>query len=167
MDTKIVALRRERLREWLQTHAVPPREKSYFSQLKTTGSFGEKAARRLEEKYGMGHMYLDTPGVSGGVAAAPAEKEVSVKIVSQDATELVRTSMAMLARYWALDEVGRRDVDKYLSLVEDRGAVAAPEKTRTDELLEKRSAIARHVEFEIDPPLQEVERGARHVTNKK
>lgn len=51
--------RRENLARWLETHSVPPKEKSLFSQLKGTGSFGERVARRLERDYGMGDGYLD------------------------------------------------------------------------------------------------------------
>lgn len=54
-------VRRQRLRLWLATHPVPPKEKSYFSQLLTgTASFGERAARRLEKTYKMGAGFLDT-----------------------------------------------------------------------------------------------------------
>jgi hypothetical protein len=65
MDIK--EIRRSKLREWLKTHSVPPAEKSLFSQIQSpTGSFGEKVARRLENDYKMGHLYLDTPlGASG------------------------------------------------------------------------------------------------------
>lgn len=67
METKISDIRRAKLTLWLQDHSVPPNERSYFSQLKSgTASFGERAARRLESKYGMGHMYLDTPEEEGG-----------------------------------------------------------------------------------------------------
>jgi hypothetical protein len=52
--------RRRRLKLWTETHSIPPAEKSYFSQLiNGVGSFGEKAARRLEEKYQMGNGFLD------------------------------------------------------------------------------------------------------------
>lgn len=59
---KTAETRRRRLREWLDTHPTPTREKSYFSQLVSgTASFGEKAARRLEQQYGMEDGYLDSP----------------------------------------------------------------------------------------------------------
>lgn len=63
MDTKIVKNRREKLRMWIRENGVPQNEKSLFSQLKTpnSGSFGEKVARRIEDKYRMGDGYLDTP----------------------------------------------------------------------------------------------------------
>jgi hypothetical protein len=56
----IVERRRANLRRWVAEHGTPPKEKSYFSQLKGTASFGEKVARRLEEQYKMGAGYLDT-----------------------------------------------------------------------------------------------------------
>jgi phage repressor protein C with HTH and peptisase S24 domain len=54
-------IRRARLRIWTEAHAIPQKEKSYFSQLLGGASFGEKAARRLERDYGMGDGYLDMP----------------------------------------------------------------------------------------------------------
>lgn len=54
--------RRARLREWFSTRSVPPKEKSYLSQLMSgKAPFGEKAARRLETDYLMGDKYLDQP----------------------------------------------------------------------------------------------------------
>lgn len=55
----IVEIRRENLRRWVSQHGTPPKEKSLFSQLKSTGSFGERVARRLEDQYRMGYGYLD------------------------------------------------------------------------------------------------------------
>lgn len=56
----IVEIRRARLREWFADRSLPPKEKSYLSQLMSgTASFGEKAARRLEADLGMGDGYLD------------------------------------------------------------------------------------------------------------
>lgn len=56
-----VETRRENLRRWVANNGTPAKEKSLFSQLKATGSFGEKVARRLEQQYRMGDGYLDTP----------------------------------------------------------------------------------------------------------
>src|SRR5258706_3705260 len=61
-DDEIVKRRRKNLERWFQDKTRPDKEKSYISQLLTgTASFGEKAARRLERDYGMGHKYLDQP----------------------------------------------------------------------------------------------------------
>lgn len=58
MDTD--EIRRMRLRQWFEKRSIPPKEKSFISQLLTgKSSFGEKAARRLEVDYGMGDRYLD------------------------------------------------------------------------------------------------------------
>lgn len=55
--------RKAQLRRWVAINGTPVAEKSYFSQVVTEDtSFGEKAARRLEEQYHMGAMFLDTPG---------------------------------------------------------------------------------------------------------
>lgn len=53
-------IRQENLKIWFSDKQIPSKEKSYISQLtKGTASFGEKAARRLENDYNMGEMYLD------------------------------------------------------------------------------------------------------------
>lgn len=57
----IVETRRENLRRWIAQHGTPAKERSFFSQLKATASFGERVARRLEREYRMGDGYLDTP----------------------------------------------------------------------------------------------------------
>lgn len=59
----IVEIRRQNLAAWFSQRAIPPREKSYLSQLMNgKASFGEKAARRLENTYGMPPLYLDHIG---------------------------------------------------------------------------------------------------------
>lgn len=59
---EIVEIRRARLKEWFTDRTLPPKEKSYLSQLMTgKASFGEKSARRLERDYGMPEKYLDQP----------------------------------------------------------------------------------------------------------
>jgi hypothetical protein len=59
-------LRRAKLRLWTNKHGVPAGEKSYFSQIFAGGSFGERAARRLERDYNMGAGYLDDPEMPEG-----------------------------------------------------------------------------------------------------
>jgi phage repressor protein C with HTH and peptisase S24 domain len=55
-------IRRQRLRTWFADRTLPEKEKSYLSQLMSgTASFGEKAARRLEQSYGMPTDWLDSP----------------------------------------------------------------------------------------------------------
>lgn len=58
METK--EIRRLRLKEWFKDRTLPPKEKSYLSQLMSgKATFGEKAARRIEQTYGMPGGYLD------------------------------------------------------------------------------------------------------------
>ncbi|MHA0949528.1 hypothetical protein [Enterobacter ludwigii] len=58
MDTK--EIRRKRLAEWFSEKTLPEKEKSYLSQLiNGKASFGERAARRIENDYGMPAGYLD------------------------------------------------------------------------------------------------------------
>lgn len=76
-------IRRANLARWLETHSVPQREKSLFSQLKGTGSFGERVARRLETEYGMGVGFLDTQ-----VGVNSANREVKPAL-SADAEQLI------------------------------------------------------------------------------
>lgn len=58
MDIK--KIRQIRLKEWFKDKTLPTKEKSYLSQLMGgSSSFGEKAARRLEQTYGMPSGFLD------------------------------------------------------------------------------------------------------------
>lgn len=61
------------MRRWVAEHGTPPKEKSLFSQLKSTGSFGERVARRLEDQYRMGYGFLDR--ASGGVQPGAARED--------------------------------------------------------------------------------------------
>jgi hypothetical protein len=86
----IVETRRENLRRWIRKNGTPKNEKSMFSQLKGTASFGEKIARRLEDAYGMGAGYLDTPNAPVAVVAPPADTdlEAMLKLTIQTAEEM-------------------------------------------------------------------------------
>ena len=92
----IVEIRRENLRRWLRGNATPANEKSLFSQLKSTGSFGEKVARRLERQYKMGDHYLDTAGID---ALTPQEIELlrMFRVVDDEARSLVMTVVGKLS----------------------------------------------------------------------
>ena len=58
--TELKELRAKNLKQWFSNKTVPPKEKSYISQLiNGKASFGEKSARRLEYEYGMPQFYLD------------------------------------------------------------------------------------------------------------
>lgn len=59
-------IRRRNLAEFFDGGYLPPNEKSYISQLiKGKASFGERAARRLEQTYNMGAGYLDRDSSAG------------------------------------------------------------------------------------------------------
>ena len=61
----ITETRRAQLRKWFENRSIPSKEKSYLSQLMSgKASFGEKAARRLEQAYGMDEFYLDSDNAS-------------------------------------------------------------------------------------------------------
>lgn len=78
-----VQTRRDNLRKWVEKNSVPTKERSFFSQLiNGSSSFGEKAARRLEETYGMGSMYLDS---SDGALAKAESKHI--KVIEHDPTD--------------------------------------------------------------------------------
>jgi hypothetical protein len=84
-------IRRYWLREWTRTHGVPPKEKSYFSQLMgANGSFGERAARRLERDYKMGAAYLDQPVPSSSAQQISGPAEAPARVASKSST-LTRT----------------------------------------------------------------------------
>lgn len=72
---KTTDIRRLRLKEWYSTRSIPESEKSYISQLiNGKASFGEKAARRLENDYQMPSGYLDSTDnlkMSSNVESAP------------------------------------------------------------------------------------------------
>lgn len=59
----ITKVRRENLKKWFSDKTVPEKDRSFVSQLISgkTPSFGEKAARRLENENNMPPFYLDTP----------------------------------------------------------------------------------------------------------
>ncbi len=102
------ATRKANLAEWLETHSVPPAEKSLFSQLKEpTTSFGEKLARRLEKEYGMGDGYLDRkPGSTQG-AESLADELIELLALYQQSDERGRENILSLARSAAKHGIAR------------------------------------------------------------
>lgn len=97
--------RRERLRKWVEEHGVPPKEKSYFSQLlskENPASFGERSARRLERDYDMPAMFLDA-AESGPVASTEAANTDSLKL-----------GMRMLELFSLLDAKGQQSAIEFL-----------------------------------------------------
>ena len=86
-------IRRANLMRWLETHSTPPKEKSLFSQLKGTGSFGERVARRLEKDYGMRVGFLDE--------AAPSDSPNT-----RQNTPLSNEAKALVSRIEQIDSLG-------------------------------------------------------------
>ncbi len=108
--------RRANLKRWFEQRTIPPKEKSYLSQLLTgTASFGERAARRLESDYGMGNLYLDgNPGQDGNEppAASVALLEVNKSPRPEDMDLMWVTAFdrALLTLAHATDEDGRKAI---------------------------------------------------------
>jgi hypothetical protein len=130
-------IRRANLARWLETHSVPPKEKSLFSQLKGTGSFGERVARRLEKDYGMGVGFLDTgtPADSSNRGQNPplsAEAERLIQCVARldKAGKEARKTFAYT--------LGILEIVERLGLVHDADVVA--------ELAEHEELLALHAE---------------------
>lgn len=107
MKTDLPYLRRANLKAWLETHATPAKERSYFSQLVVgTAPFGERAARRLEHDYGMGDHYLDTPQVPKN------EKPEAAPVVdSMDLVWVTPREMRLLTSFRASTERGKVEVE--------------------------------------------------------
>ncbi|MBH3155877.1 helix-turn-helix transcriptional regulator [Serratia ureilytica] len=77
--------RRERLKAWFSERTIPAKEKSYLSQLMTgKASFGEKAARRLEQSYGMPSGFLD--GANDGKIAKQESQSFKIEVLDVQAS---------------------------------------------------------------------------------
>lgn len=75
--------RRTQLRKWVALNGTPAKEKSYFSQLtNANASFGERAARRIEQQYRMGEGYLDSDK-----APAPVDSTTTTAVESPTKAE--------------------------------------------------------------------------------
>ena len=123
MDRPEVALRRKKLLQWIALNGTPANEKSLFSQLKGTGSFGEKVARRLEERYRMGERYLDTAEAPPVNNAPPSGNDFMRALsLTVEAPEEVE----YLAVYRLADENERKLIDRAVSIVRQRINSGAP-----------------------------------------
>lgn len=144
-------IRRERLREWFAVRSVPPREKSYISQLLSgKASFGERAARRLEREYGMGDRYLDSAPSAASAeerrrAAPQTAAEIANRIASMDLSardiEFLSRAIDLIAMERRRDPYSRPPSDyigprftvpepEYPSLAEQAAKDAATDKQR-------------------------------------
>ncbi|AWK43134.1 MULTISPECIES: hypothetical protein [Photorhabdus] len=93
-------IRQQRLRDWFSDKTLPEKEKSYLSQLMNgKASFGEKAARRLEQDYRMPDGYLDADtnthqlGNPLQVTLTPKQKvllELFDELPDSDADDLIK-----------------------------------------------------------------------------
>lgn len=117
MDRPEVALRRKKLLQWITVNGTPTAEKSLFGQLKTTGSFGEVVARRIEAKYKMGHRYLDTedapPATNKPLSSSELSKVLSLTIDTPEELE-------HLAVYRLANDQERKAIDRLISIVRGR-----------------------------------------------
>ncbi|MGO4479990.1 hypothetical protein AB4Z32_27570, partial [Massilia sp. 2TAF26] len=85
------------MKRWIALHGTPQKEKSLFSQLKGTGSFGEKVARRLEVEYQMGDLYLDQePELESSDDSLPYMHNVSRVAVGSSARDTVPIKMVSM-----------------------------------------------------------------------
>ncbi|MCW7764223.1 hypothetical protein [Photorhabdus luminescens] len=93
-------IRQQRLKDWFSDKTLPEKERSYLSQLMNgKASFGEKAARRLEQDYRMPDGYLDTDtntpelGSPLQVTLTPKQKvllELFDELPDSDADDLIK-----------------------------------------------------------------------------
>jgi hypothetical protein len=92
MNSNMQENRRRRLAEWFADRPVPPKEKSFVSQLiNGKAPFGEKAARRLEGSHGMPERFLDEPAAEALVREPlPKPRGKTINIPSLEASGLVR-----------------------------------------------------------------------------
>ncbi len=81
----IVKIRRSQLKKWFDGKKIPESEKSYISQLiNGKASFGEKAARRIENDYEMGDGYLDNLSIHDlNIDASDKELVALIKMLQQ------------------------------------------------------------------------------------
>jgi hypothetical protein len=98
-------VRRAQLSKWVAKNGVPPAEKSYFSQLLSgDASFGEKAARRLEDDYGMGTGYLDRVDDTAQVLSLKKKPEVP----SADPAVIADEIIELISLYQQASDRGRK-----------------------------------------------------------
>lgn len=77
-------VRRMQLKAWFADKSLPEKEKSYLSQLiNGKSSFGERAARRIENDYGMPSGYLDEDGEQG-------DKRPNEVVLTSDELQLIK-----------------------------------------------------------------------------
>ncbi|UGQ44953.1 hypothetical protein [Massilia endophytica] len=113
----IMEIRRENLRRWVEKNGVPVKERSFFSQLKSGASFGERLARRLERDYKMGDGFLDRLDAEVAVEQ-PVSPVDAIGLRVESAEEL-----RLLTVYRLANQRERREIDEAVEAV--RGHIAA------------------------------------------
>lgn len=124
MRMDITETRRANLRRWVAINGTPRKEKSFFSQLKGTASFGERVARRLEEQYAMGNGFLDRPVDASvePIAVVPQKpKEARLILAYEDEEQL-------LDDYRHADPRGQREIRATAGYERERVAAARRNK---------------------------------------
>lgn len=114
---EIKEIRRMMLKKWFEDRTIPPREKSYLSQLMSgTASFGERAARRIEADYGMDSLYLDGGTACGpvpvdlGSASSPSTPPGGPLIEQIDLMWVTSEDRRLLTLFHSTDEDGRAHI---------------------------------------------------------
>lgn len=108
---ELMAIRREKLKEWFAKQTLPRKEKSTLSQLmRGKEVFGPRVARRLERDYGMPRGYLDGLDTTGMQSFG---ERIRALRKARDLTQLqlaeyVGVSQTAVAAW----ETGKREVPK-------------------------------------------------------
>jgi len=138
---------------WLQTHSVPPKEKSLFSQLKGTGSFGERVARRLESDYGMGAGYLDRP-MPGDSSNTSQKAPLS---------NIANAVIQCVERLDGLGEIGKKILSAHLDLLAIAEPLAGMQYAEVVRALHvRKQKLADHGDLARDPHVNSHERKRRN-----
>ena len=107
----IVAIRRAKLKEWFAGRALPVDRRGYLSSLiNGKGAFGEKAARGLEQFYGMPKGHLDGPLMDKALTLGDRIKRSRTEqgLTQQQLAEKVGVTQTAIAAW----ESGKRGVPK-------------------------------------------------------
>jgi transcriptional regulator with XRE-family HTH domain len=132
---ELMAIRREKLKEWFANQTLPRKEKSTLSQLMRGNEvFGSRIARRLERDYGMPRGHLDgvdsTEVQSFGDRIRTLRKERD--LTQLQLAEYVGVTQSSVAAW----ESGKREVpkgDNLLKLAEALGFEAGELMAMTSE----------------------------------
>lgn len=145
---ELMAIRREKLKEWFANQTLPRKEKSTLSQLmRGKEVFGPRVARRLERDYGMPRGYLDGLDTTGMQSFG---ERIRTLRKSRDLTQLqlaeyVGVSQTAVAAW----ETGKRGVPKGDNLLNlaaalgfEAGELLTPTGQSTKESIEEVHLLA-------------------------